>query len=60
MILFKDILTLLGLDYRDASLITLYLVVIIGISTKKSVESDNFNIQKFVVQKVKNDVRTFL
>ena len=34
MILFKDILTFLGLDYRDASLITLYLVVI-GISIKK-------------------------
>ena len=31
MILFKNILTFLGLDYRDASLITLYLVVI-GIS----------------------------
>ena len=36
----KDILTFLGLYYRDASLITLYLVVI-GISiTKKSEESD--------------------
>ena len=32
--LFKDILTFLGLDYRDASLITLYLVVI-GISIQK-------------------------
>ena len=30
-ILFKDILTFLGLDYRDALLIVLYLVVI-GIS----------------------------
>ena len=28
IILFKDILTFLGLDYRDASLITLYLVEI--------------------------------
>ena len=28
IILFKDILTFLGLDYRDASLITLYFVVI--------------------------------
>ena len=28
MILFKNILTFLGLDYRDASLFTLYLVVI--------------------------------
>ena len=34
MILFKNILTFLGLDYRDASLITLYLVVI-GISIPK-------------------------
>ena len=28
MILFKDILTFIGLDYRDASLIILYIVVI--------------------------------
>ena len=34
IILFKEILTFLGLDYRDASLITLYLVVI-GSSIKK-------------------------
>ena len=27
-IMFKDILTLLGLDYRDASLIKIYFVVI--------------------------------
>ena len=53
MILFKDILTFLGLVYRDALLITLHLVVI-GISFQKSEESDNFNIQKFVVKKVKN------
>ena len=33
-ILLKDILTFLGLDYRDASFITLYLIVI-GISTPK-------------------------
>ena len=63
MILFKDILTLLGLVYRDASLITLYLVVI-GISFLKSEESDNFNIQKFVLKKLRSDmfkmdVRTF-
>ena len=38
MILFKDILTHLGLDYRDASLMRLYLVVI-RISIKKSDES---------------------
>ena len=37
LILFKGILTFLGLDYRDALLITLYLVVI-GISIKKSDE----------------------
>ena len=35
--MFKDILTFLGLDYKDASLITLYLVVK-GISIKKSEE----------------------
>ena len=34
MILFKNILTFLGLGYRDASFITLYPVVI-GISIKK-------------------------
>ena len=33
-ILFKDILTFLGLDYRDASLKILYLIVI-GISNLK-------------------------
>ena len=52
MLLFKDILTFLGLDYRDALLIALYLVVI-GISIKKSNELENFSIQKFVVNKVK-------
>ena len=35
MLLFKDILTFLGLDYRDASLITLYLIEL-GISIKKN------------------------
>ena len=45
MLLFKDILTFLGLHYRDALLITIY---------QKSDESDNFNIQRFVVKKVKN------
>ena len=39
-ILFKNILTFLGLDYKDASLITLYFVVL-GISIKKSDQSDN-------------------
>ena len=33
-IMFKDILMFLGLDYRDASLITLYFVVL-GISIPK-------------------------
>ena len=33
-ILFKDILTFWGLDYRDASLITLYFVIL-GISIPK-------------------------
>ena len=63
MVLFKDILTFLGLVYRDASLITLCLVVI-GISFQKIRKSDNFKIQKFVVIKLKIDmfkldVRTF-
>ena len=39
-ILFKDILTFLRLDYRDSSLITLYLVVV-GISIPKNYEYDN-------------------
>ena len=39
----KDILTFLGLEYRDALLITLYLVVL-EIIINKSDESDNFNI----------------
>ena len=34
MILFRDILKFLGLDYRDVSLITLYLVVM-GISIQR-------------------------
>ena len=33
-VLFKDILTFAGFDYRDASLIIMYLIVI-GISTSK-------------------------
>ena len=36
--IFKDILTFLGLDYRNNLLITLYLVVI-GISIPKSLNS---------------------
>ena len=51
--MFEDILTFLGLVYRDASLIKVYLVVI-GISLQKIRKSDNFNIKKFVVKKVKN------
>ena len=53
MILFKDILTFLGLVYRVASLITLYLVVL-GISIKKSDESDNFNIQNLLSKSKKS------
>ena len=41
-ILFKDILTFLRLDYRDASLIALYLVVI-RISIKK------INIKRIII-----------
>ena len=40
-IMFKDILTSLVLDYRDASLITLYFVVL-GIIFQKSDQSDNY------------------
>ncbi len=39
--MFKDILTFLGLDYRDNSLLTLYFVIL-GISIKKKVQSDNY------------------
>ena len=55
MVLFKDILTYLVLDYRDASFIRLYLVVI-GTNIQKldELDSNNFNIYKFVVKKVKN------
>ena len=51
-IIFKNILTLLGLDYRDASLITLYFVVP-GISISN--QSD-YHIAKnlFGIKKVKN------
>ncbi len=38
--MFKDILTFLGLDYREASLITLYFVVL-GIGIPK-IRSDNY------------------
>ena len=40
-ILFKDMFTFLGLDYKDASLMTLYLVVI-GINIPKSDKKDNY------------------
>ena len=53
IILFKDILTFLGLDYRDASLITLYFLSYEAV-LKKSDQSDNCNIQKFDNKKVKN------
>ena len=39
--IFKDILTLLGLDYRDASPTTLYFVVP-GIIIQKIKKSDDF------------------
>ena len=48
MLLFKDILTFLGLDYRDASLITLYLVVI-GISIIKTARLNKI-VKKFVAK----------
>ena len=40
-IFFKDILTFLGFDCRDAMLINVYLAVI-GISIQKSDEKDNY------------------
>ena len=39
--MFKDILTFFGLDYRDASLIILYIFVI-GISTPKLRSTDDY------------------
>ena len=50
--MFKDIPTFLGLDYIDASLITLYFVVL-EISIPNSDQSDNFIKWKLVVKKVK-------
>ena len=47
-------LTFLGLDYEDALLITLYFVVL-GISfPKNQINLVNYIIQKFFVEKVKN------
>ena len=45
----KDILTFLGLDYREASLITLYYVVL-GITTQMNRLLNNM---KIIVKKVK-------
>ena len=44
-----NILTFLGLDYRDALLIILYFVVL-GISIKKTDQSDNFITPKYFVK----------
>ena len=52
IILFMYILTFSGLDHRDASLISLYLVVI-GIRIQIIRQIGN-PLQKFVVKKVKN------
>ena len=49
VILFKDILTFLGLNFRDASRITLYLDVIGNNQYTKTQIKDNSNIPKFVV-----------
>ena len=46
--MFMDIVTFLGLDYRDASLITLYFVVL-GISIP-IISIGQFNHIKFVVK----------
>ena len=49
----KDILTFLGLDYKDASLITTYFVVP-GINIPKFRSIGWLDHKKFVVKKVKN------
>ena len=54
MLLFKDILTYLGLDYRDASLTTLYLVVI-GISIQNQMNRMILTL-KICCQKSKNQL----
>ena len=51
--MFKDILTFLGLGYRDASRIA-FSFIVLGISIPKSDQSDNFIISKFIVKKIKN------
>ncbi len=58
-----NILTFLGLDYRDAPLIALY-IVLPGINFKKSEQADNFIISNILFKKLKinmlkMDVRTF-
>ena len=50
--MFKDILTFLGLEYRDALLITLYFVVL-GISMPKIRSIGWLHHIKIVVKKVK-------
>ena len=45
MLLFKDVLTFLGLDYRNASLMTMYLVVI-GISIPKKPDNNTKKLSK--------------
>ena len=61
-ILFKDILTFLGLDYRDSSLIIVDLVVI-GISTPKInriiISHINLLLKKLKINMFKMDLRTF-
>ena len=47
--MFKDILTFVWLNYRDDSLIILY---IFG-SIPKSYKTDNYNAYNFVVEKIK-------
>ena len=51
--MFKDILTCLVLDYRDASLITLYFVVL-GISIKKSDQSEYISDENLLLKSQKS------
>ena len=51
--MFKDILTFIGLDYRDASLITFYFVVL-GIGIQKSNNQIIISYKNLLLKKVKN------
>ena len=46
MLLFKDVLTFLGLDYRNASLMTFYFVVLETIIQKKKRDNNKKKMSK--------------